>query len=165
MLAYFQEIGAPYYHKMSHEGYLRHLLLRRAETTGEILVNLVTTSQKEYDLTPLTDQIRSLSLKGTIVGILHLINDSVADVVQSDETRILYGQDYFYETILGLRFKITPFSFFNHSSVRRYISSTGADGTISEIRGIRLFLTCIPVPVQLPRSLHPWQRKSLESRL
>ena len=64
VLAYFQEIGAPYYHKMSHEGYLRHLLLRRAETTGEILVNLVTTSQKEYDLTPLTDQIRSLSLEG-----------------------------------------------------------------------------------------------------
>ena len=141
VLAYFQEIGAPYYHKMSHEGYLRHLLLRRAETTGEILVNLVTTSQKEYDLTPLTDQIRSLSLKGTIVGILHLINDSVADVVQSDETRILYGQDYFYETILGLRFKITPFSFFQtnslgaevlYSTARDYIGDT-KDQTVFDL--------------------------------
>ena len=141
VLAYFQKIGAPYYHKMSHEGYLRHLLLRRAETTGEILVNLVTTSQKEYDLTPLTDQIRSLSLKGTIVGILHLINDSVADVVQSDETRILYGQDYFYETILGLRFKITPFSFFQtnslgaevlYSTARDYIGDT-KDQTVFDL--------------------------------
>lgn len=141
VLAYFQEIGAPYYHKMSHEGYLRHLLLRRAETTGEILVNLVTTSQKEYDLTPLTDQIHSLSLKGTIVGILHLINDSVADVVQSDETRILYGQDYFYETILGLRFKITPFSFFQtnslgaevlYSTARDYIGDT-KDQTVFDL--------------------------------
>ncbi|MEI3195373.1 MAG: 23S rRNA (uracil(1939)-C(5))-methyltransferase RlmD [Lachnospiraceae bacterium] len=141
VLAYFQEIGAPYYHKMSHEGYLRHLLLRRAETTGEILVNLVTTSQKEYDLTPLADQIRSLSLKGTIVGILHLINDSVADVVQSDETRILYGQDYFYETILGLRFKITPFSFFQtnslgaevlYSTARDYIGDT-KDQTVFDL--------------------------------
>ena len=34
-----------YCHKMSHVGYLRHLLIRRAATTGEILVNLVTTSQ------------------------------------------------------------------------------------------------------------------------
>lgn len=117
VLEYFQQLGVPYYHKMSHEGYLRHLLLRRAETTGEILVNLVTTSQMEYDLTPLIDEIRALPLEGTIVGILHLINDSVADVVRSDETRVLFGQDYFYETILGLRFKITPFSFFQTNSL------------------------------------------------
>ena len=117
VLSYFQKLGTPYYHKMSHEGYLRHLLLRRAETTGEILVNLVTTSQMEYDLTPLVDEILALPLEGTIVGILHLINDSVADVVRSDETRILFGQDYFYETILGLRFKITPFSFFQTNSL------------------------------------------------
>lgn len=164
VLAYFQEIGAPYYHKMSHEGYLRHLLLRRAETTGEILINLVTTSQKEYDLTPLADQIRSLSLKGTIVGILHLINDSVADVVQSDETRILYGQDYFYETILGLRFKITPFSFFQTNSLGAEVLYSTARDYIGDTKD-QTVLTCIPVPVQLPRSLHPWQRKSLESRL
>ena len=43
VLDYCREQGLPYYHKMSHIGYLRHLLLRRAETTGEILVNLVTT--------------------------------------------------------------------------------------------------------------------------
>ena len=141
VLAYFQKLGAPYYHKMSHEGYLRHLLLRRAETTGEILVNLVTTSQMEYDLTPLVDEIRALPLEGTIVGILHLINDSVADVVRSDETRILFGQDYFYETILGLRFKITPFSFFQtnslgaevlYSTARDYIGDT-KDQTVFDL--------------------------------
>ena len=38
---------------------------------------------------------------------MHIINDSLSDVVQSDETRLLYGQDYFYETLLGLRFKIS----------------------------------------------------------
>lgn len=46
VLAYFKERNASYYHKISHEGYLRHLLVRRAENTGEILVNLVTTSRK-----------------------------------------------------------------------------------------------------------------------
>ena len=44
------------------------------------------------------------------------MNDSQADVVQSDRTDILYGQDHFYEEILGLRFKITPFSFFQTNS-------------------------------------------------
>ncbi len=43
---------------------------------------------------------------------MHIINDSLSDVVQSDETRILYGQDYFYETLLGLKFRISTFSFF-----------------------------------------------------
>lgn len=44
VLEYCQEQGYDYYHKMQHVGFLRHLLLRRGNTTGEILVNLVTTS-------------------------------------------------------------------------------------------------------------------------
>ena len=55
-------------------------------------------------------------MEGKIVGILHILNDSLSDVVKSDETRILYGQDFFYEKLLGLQFKITPFSFFQPNS-------------------------------------------------
>ena len=130
---YFRDRKVPYYKKMQHTGYLRHLLLRRGVTTGEILVHLVTTSQEEHDLSPLTEQLLALPLEGKIVGILHIINDSLSDVVQSDETRILYGQDHFYETLLGLRFKISTFSFFQpntlaaevlYSVVRDYIGDT-----------------------------------------
>ena len=119
-----------YYKKMQHVGYLRHLLLRRGDITGEILVNLVTTTQEEYDLSALVEALMSLDLEGKIVGILHILNDSLSDVVQSDETRILYGQDFFYEKLLGLEFKVTPFSFFQpnsraaevlYSTVREYI--------------------------------------------
>lgn len=115
---------------MQHIGYLRHLLLRRGDTTGEILVNLVTTTQEEHDLAPLVEKLLALPVEGKIVGILHILNDSLSDVVQSDETKILYGQDYFYEKIMGLEFKITPFSFFQpnsrgaevlYSTVREYI--------------------------------------------
>lgn len=130
VLNYFTELGAPYYKKMQHTGYLRHLLLRRGDTTGEILVNLVTTTQENYDLQPLAERLLSLNTEGRIVGILHILNDSLSDVVQSDETRILYGQDYFYEKLLNLEFKITPFSFFQpnsrgaevlYNTVREYI--------------------------------------------
>ena len=116
VLDYFKERNVSYYKKMQHVGYLRHLLLRRGDTTGEILVNLVTTTQEEYDLTPLVEELLALELKGKIVGILHILNDSLSDVVKSDETRILYGQDFFYEKLLGLEFKITPFSFFQPNS-------------------------------------------------
>ena len=130
VLEYFKERNVSYYKKMQHVGYLRHLLLRRGDNTGEILVNLVTTTQEEYDLSALVEALLSLDLEGKIVGILHILNDSLSDVVQSDETRILYGQDFFYEKLLGLEFKVTPFSFFQpnsraaevlYSTVREYI--------------------------------------------
>ena len=133
VLNYFKERNVSYYKKMQHVGYLRHLLLRRGDTTGEILVNLVTTTQEEYDLTPLVEELLALELEGKIVGILHILNDSLSDVVKSDETRILYGQNYFYETLLGLKFRISTFSFFQPNSlaaevlyniVREYIQNT-----------------------------------------
>ena len=139
VLEYFRARGTSYYHKITHEGYLRHLLLRRAETTGEILVNLVTTSQQTYDLTPLAEKLLALPLSGKIVGILHIINDSLADVVKSDETRILYGQDYFYETILGLRFKITPFSFFQTNSLGAEVLYETAREYIGDTKDMTVF--------------------------
>ncbi len=116
VLQYFKERNVSYYKKMQHTGYLRHLLLRRGDISGEILVNLVTTTQEEHDLTELTEALLALNLEGKIVGILHILNDSLSDVVQSDETKVLYGQDYFYEKLLGMEFKITPFSFFQPNS-------------------------------------------------
>ena len=116
VLNYFKERNVSYYKKMQHVGYLRHLLLRRGDITGEILVNLVTTTQEEHDLTSLVEALLALPLEGKIVGILHIFNDSLSDIVQSDETRVLYGQDYFYEKLLGMEFKITPFSFFQPNS-------------------------------------------------
>lgn len=139
VLDYCKEQGFTYYHKMRHEGYLRHLLLRRGNTTGEILINLVTTTQLDPDLSELVERLLVLPLEGTIVGILHILNDSLADLVQSDETRVLYGQDYFYENLLGLKFKITPFSFFQPNSLGAEVLYETARSYIGDTRDMTVF--------------------------
>ena len=98
VLDYCANLNLPFYHKMRHEGYLRHLLVRRTATTNEMLVALVTSSQFEGDeqqfIDGLKDLILNLDLSAEVKGILHIINDGVADIVQSDETRIIYGDLY-----------------------------------------------------------------------
>lgn len=138
VLDYFSERKVSFFHRLRHEGYLRHLLVRKASKTGEILIALVTTTQEEHDLTPFTDDLLHLELEGKIVGILHTKNDSMADVVKNEETDILYGQDYFYDELLGLKFRISEFSFFQtntygaevlYQTVRDYIDlPSGRDG-------------------------------------
>ena len=113
---YWDRKGAAYFHRVRRTGYLRHLLVRKAVNTGEILIDLVTTSQETYDLQDFADALVSLELEGTIVGILHTVNDSVADVIRDDGTEVLYGRGYFAETLLGLEFTVTPFSFFQTNS-------------------------------------------------
>ena len=120
-LSYFQKKEIPYFHRLSHVGYLRHLLVRKASLTGELLIALVTTSQmdaqkEETLLEGFAAMLENLALEGKIAGILHIRNDSVADVVKSDEARILRGKDFFYEELLGLRFRISVFSFFQTNS-------------------------------------------------
>ena len=124
-LAYFREKDVSFYHKLTHVGYLRHLLVRKAVKTGEILIDLITSSQtpppticmEEGILEDWRAQLLALKLSGKLAGILHTWNDSLADTVQNDKTDILYGQDYFYEELLGLKFRISPFSFFQTNSL------------------------------------------------
>ena len=146
-LDYFKERNLPYYHKLRHTGYLRHLLVRKAVKTGEILVDLVTTTQiaeggEEALLAGWKDVLCAAAYQGTLTGVLHTRNDSVADTVTNEGTDVLFGQDYFYEELLGLRFQITPFSFFQTNSLgaevlyetaREFIGDALAGGTDADV--------------------------------
>lgn len=163
VLAFFKERGIPYYHRMRHTGYLRHLLVRKTAMTGEILVDLVTSSAygvvetgeakagdaenaadagKESEaemLEKFAEMLCGLSLEGTLTGVLHTYNDSLADVVQNDRTDLLYGRSYIVEKLLGLQFKITPFSFFQTNSRGAEVLYSIARDYIGETEGCNVF--------------------------
>jgi 23S rRNA (uracil1939-C5)-methyltransferase len=146
-LDYFKERNLPYYHKLRHTGYLRHLLVRKAVKTGEILVDLVTTTQisegeEEALLAGWKEALCAAAYRGTLTGVLHTRNDSVADTVKNEGTDVLFGQDHFYEELLGLRFQITPFSFFQTNSLgaevlyetaREFIGDALPSGTDADV--------------------------------
>ena len=109
---YFGEKNLPYYRINSHQGYLRNLVVRKGVNTNELMVNIVTTTQEDFDMTEYKNMILNLGTKAEVVSILHTLNDGLADAVNCDELRVLHGRDYIEEVVLGLRFKISPFSFF-----------------------------------------------------
>ena len=136
---YFADRNVSFFHRLRHEGYLRHLLVRKGAKTGEILIALVTTTQEDHShkLEGFRDELLNLELEGRIVGILHTENDSNADVVKNDRTTVLYGQDFFYEELLGLKFRISEFSFFQtntygaevlYRTAREYIGALSEAG-------------------------------------
>ncbi len=177
VLALCKETGLAHFHKITHKGYFRHLVVRRGLKTGEILVNLVTSSdtetyiggqagttnsecdngvgtdgkvgadamasvetvKKSFDeeafLKNLCDRLLALPLEGKFSGIIHSRNNSLADVVVSEKTTVLYGKDHFYEELLGLKFRITPFSFFQTNSLGAEVLYSTAREFIGEVDG------------------------------
>ncbi len=146
VLDYFKENNTNFYHRMRQKGYLRHLLVRKAVKTGEILIALITSSDysDSDNNIPQAELLEGFKeclvqleaegkLKGTIAGILHTTNDSVADVVKADANNLLYGKDYFYEELMGLKFKISQFSFFQTNSLGAEVLYETARQYIGEI--------------------------------
>ena len=143
---YFEEKKVGFYKKMQHTGYLRHLLVRRAIKTGEILVDLITTTQtdtfegtEEALLRGWTERLQALPMEGSFAGILHTKNDTLADAVKDEGTDILFGREHFYEELLGLRFQISPFSFFQTNSLGAEVLYEKTREYVGETKGKVVF--------------------------
>ena len=124
-LKFCRSRGCSFYHRKSHEGLLRNLVVRCGVKTNELLINIVTSSEEGFDEDAYRDMILGQDWGGmTVVGIMRTFNDSVADAVIPESTKLLYGRDYYNEEILGLNFKVKAFAFFqtNIQAVERLYS-------------------------------------------
>lgn len=138
-LDFAKERGYKFYHKKTHKGLLRNLIVRKGERTGELLVNIVTSSEEGFDEEAFASGLLALELSNHIVGVLRTFNDNLADAVVCQSLKVLWGRDYYNERILNLNFKVSAFSFFqtNVEAVERLY--TEALDLIDELDGKTVF--------------------------
>ncbi|MCL2707910.1 MAG: methyltransferase domain-containing protein, partial [Defluviitaleaceae bacterium] len=111
-LDYFNDAGETFYHRRSQTGALRHLVLRRGENTGDLLVNLSTSQFIKADLPGYAERVAAVLKRHRLAGVLHSVYSGVSDRVSGDDCKIVVGDDFFYEKIRGLVFCVTAYSFF-----------------------------------------------------
>ena len=114
--AYFTRHSLSAYDEERAEGLLRHIYLRRGEVSGEVLLTLVINGEK---IPGADDLVRTVTEKfPAVVGILLNINKEKTNVILGDRYLTLYGRDYIYDTLAGVRLKITAPSFYqvNHDA-------------------------------------------------
>ena len=107
-----RRMGYSFYNKKSHKGLLRNLIIRKGVRTGQLLVNIVTSSEEGFDDEAFAKTVLDLKLDNKVVGILRTFNDSLADAVINQAGRILWGSDHYEEKLCGLKFNVSAFSFF-----------------------------------------------------
>ena len=107
---YFTKYNLSVYDEESGEGLLRHVYLRRGEVTGEMLVCLVINGEDIPEARELTSALTEAHPE--IVGVLLNINRENTNVVLGERYVTLYGRDYIFDTLAGVRLKITAASFY-----------------------------------------------------
>ena len=116
LCAFFDEHNISVYDETSGNGLLRHIYLRRGEVSGEVLLSVVINGRE----LPCEDSLvkRITEKFPSVVGILVNINRENTNIVLGDEYRTLFGRDYIYDTLSGVKLKITAPSFYqvNHGA-------------------------------------------------
>src|SRR5699024_6568394 len=104
------DLGIEAYDEVSHSGILRHIIIRTAYKTKDTMVILVTKTKKlPYEAELIN---RLTSKRPEVKSIIHNINPFRTNVILGDDTKTIFGEDYIYDSIGDLQFKLSPKSFF-----------------------------------------------------
>ncbi|MDD5764985.1 MAG: 23S rRNA (uracil(1939)-C(5))-methyltransferase RlmD [Candidatus Marinimicrobia bacterium] len=100
----------PAFDTIRHDGFLRHLVLRKGEHTGNLMINIVTHDDSPKIFEPLIVQL-SKELPN-LVSVVNTVTRAVSGTTMGEKTNLLFGQDSIEEKLGNLSFKISPASFF-----------------------------------------------------
>lgn len=138
-----QQLGIETYDEKTHQGMLRHLIVRKARQTGQVMVVLVTRQKKFPQKQAVVDLIRQEVPE--VTSIMQNINFANTNVIMGNETVNLYGKDVIIDRIGDIEFEISARSFYQVNPVQTevlyqqaldYAGLTGNETVIDAYCGI-----------------------------
>lgn len=110
------ENNIPVYNEETRTGEIRHIYLRIAIKTNEVMLVLVTNKKK---ITKEQELVKFITSKyKEIKTIVKNINSKFTNVILGNENEILFGNGYIEDILLGYKFKISPMSFYQVNPVQ-----------------------------------------------
>ncbi len=137
------EMGIEPYEEQTHRGQLRHVVVRKARATGEIMIVLVTKKKKFPQAEKAIELIRALV--PDTVSIIQNINSEKTNVIFGNETVVLWGKEVIEDRIGDVRFEISARSFYQINPIQtetlygqalEYAQLTGTETVIDAYCGI-----------------------------
>ncbi len=116
--AWAEEFKVSTYHNdltTDSKGILRHLMVRKGFTTGDLMVVLVVTDKKVPHLEVLLERLKNLD---GFQSLLLNINSEDTNLVLGKENVLIYGKEYIEDYIGSFKFKISPHSFFQVNPIQ-----------------------------------------------
>jgi len=98
-----------------HTGFLRHLVLRKALNTNQLMINIVTSDNQHHVFQPLVGELAAEL--NNLSCVVNTISRTLSGTTIGEKQHILFGEDHILEKVGNLSFKISPASFFQTNTV------------------------------------------------
>ncbi|MEN8194776.1 MAG: 23S rRNA (uracil(1939)-C(5))-methyltransferase RlmD, partial [Bacteroidota bacterium] len=113
---FFKEKNASIFSTKTHEGYLRHLVIKQASNTDDLMVNLVTSSPNDEWMKEYTAEL--LKIVPSITTVINNINEKKSQTAFGDYEKVYHGDSFIYDFIGEYKFRISANSFFQTNTTQ-----------------------------------------------
>ena len=115
ILAHLEKYHIPAYDEQTGKGLLRHVLIRKGFTTGELMVCLILNGTRMPETKELVNKLTKIP---GMTSITINVNTKQTNVIMGQEMRSVWGQDYITDYIGNVKYQISPLSFFQVNPVQ-----------------------------------------------
>lgn len=138
------------YNEEKNTGLIRHIYLRKAESTSEIMICLVINGNDIPFKEELLNILSTLNIN--IVSVLINSNLKKTNVILGDKCKVIFGKEYITDKLFDLKFDISPLSFYQvnrkqtevlYSLVKEYLKNVKNSNIIDLYCGIGTIGLCL----------------------
>lgn len=113
------ELGVTAYNEEAHTGVLRHIMARFGRKTDELMIVLITRTEKLPHRKEIVEKI--VAALPNVKSVVHNVNPKRTNVILGEKTQVLWGQNVIYDYIGNVKFAISPRSFYQVNPVQTQV--------------------------------------------